>query len=465
MKLYLQKIVLICIIGLSSIVNGALPSNISDLVETSAPAVVNITSRKEVKMQNSYRGFDEFERFFGIPRGRGFPEPQQPQTREAVAYGSGFIFKGGYLLTNFHVIDEAEEITVSLNDRREFSAEVVGIDPLSDLAVLKIDGKNLPKVSIGESESLKVGDWVVAIGSPFSFDFSVTAGIVSAKGRSIQNQNIGNYVPFIQTDVAINPGNSGGPLFDLNGKVVGINSQIYSRSGGYQGLAFAIPIDVAMEVASQIINDGSVARGYLGVRVGEVDNDLAEALSMQKPYGALITDVEKGESGDDAGLQAGDVIIEFNGKEIKFGSDLPHVVGRIQPKTKANAKIIRNGKNVNLKFILGELPADERTFIPAKTEISSDPLGLKIEDLSEENSRPNDPESGVLVLRVNNGSQAYGKLARGDIITEVISRGKRYTIEDAKSFEDLVEELEKGDKIAIVGRRNSNRFFVAVTVD
>ena len=465
MKLYLQKIVLIFIIGLSSIVNGALPSNISDLVETSAPAVVNITSRKEVKMQNSYRGFDEFERFFGIPRGRGFPEPQQPQTREAVAYGSGFIFKGGYLLTNFHVIDEAEEITVSLNDRREFSAEVVGIDPLSDLAVLKIDGKNLPKVSIGESESLKVGDWVVAIGSPFSFDFSVTAGIVSAKGRSIQNQNIGNYVPFIQTDVAINPGNSGGPLFDLNGKVVGINSQIYSRSGGYQGLAFAIPIDVAMEVASQIINDGSVARGYLGVRVGEVDNDLAEALSMQKPYGALITDVEKGESGDDAGLQAGDVIIEFNGKEIKFGSDLPHVVGRIQPKTKANAKIIRNGKNVNLKFILGELPADERTFIPAKTEISSDPLGLKIEDLSEENSRPNDPESGVLVLRVNNGSQAYGKLARGDIITEVISRGKRYTIEDAKSFEDLVEELEKGDKIAIVGRRNSNRFFVAVTVD
>ena len=465
MKQYHQKIFLIFIFGLSCIASAALPSNISDLVETSAPAVVNITSRKEVKMQNSFRGFDEFERFFGIPRGRGFPEPQQPQTREAVAYGSGFIFKGGYLLTNFHVIDEAEEITVSLNDRREFSAEVVGIDPLSDLAVLKIDGKNLPKVSIGESESLKVGDWVVAIGSPFSFDFSVTAGIVSAKGRSIQNQNIGNYVPFIQTDVAINPGNSGGPLFDLNGKVVGINSQIYSRSGGYQGLAFAIPIDVAMEVASQIINDGSVARGYLGVRVGEVDNDLAEALSMQKPYGALITDVEKGESGDDAGLQAGDVIIEFNGKEIKFGSDLPHVVGRIQPKTKANAKIIRNGKNVNLKFILGELPADERTFIPAKTEISSDPLGLKIEDLSEENSRPNDPESGVLVLRVNNGSQAYGKLARGDIITEVISRGKRYTIEDAKSFEDLVEELEKGDKIAIVGRRNSNRFFVAVTVD
>ena len=465
MNLFKYSIVFIFSLGFSSSISAALPSDIPDLVKTSAPAVVNITSRKEVKMQNSMRGFDEFERFFGIPRGRSFPQPQQPETREAVSYGSGFIFKDGYLLTNFHVVDEAEEITVSLNDRREFSAEVVGIDPLSDLAVLKIKGKKLPTVLIGDSENLQVGDWVVAIGSPFSFDFSVTAGIVSAKGRSIQNQNIGNYVPFIQTDVAINPGNSGGPLFDLDGKVVGINSQIYSRSGGYQGLAFAIPIDVAMEVAEQIIEDGSVARGYLGVRVGEVDNDLAEALSMEKPYGALITDIEKGESGDDAGLQAGDVIIEFSGKEIKFSSDLPHVVGRIKPNTKANADVIRDGKNITLKFVLGELPADERTFIPAKTEVSSDPLGLKIEDLSEENTRPSDPEDGVIVIRVNNGSPAYGKLNKGDIITEVISKGKRYSIEDVESFEELVQQFEEGDKLAIVGRRNNNRFFVAVTVE
>jgi serine protease Do len=344
----LKKFSLIAIVstGLSFGLNAAsaLPSAISELVDSAAPAVVNITSKKEVKMRNNPRGFDEFERFFGIPR--NYPQPQEPQTREAVSYGSGFIFKEGYLLTNFHVIDEATEIIVSLNDRREYSAEVVGIDPLSDLAVLKISGKNLPKVSIGDSENLKVGDWVVAIGSPFSFDFSVTAGIVSAKGRSIQNQNIGNYVPFIQTDVAINPGNSGGPLFDLDGKVVGINSQIYSRSGGYQGLAFAIPIDVAMEVAEQIIATGNVARGYLGVRVGEVDNDLAEALSMDKPYGALITDVEKGESGDDAGLLPGDVILEFDGREIKFGSDLPHVVGRIQPQSKANARVMRDGKKL-----------------------------------------------------------------------------------------------------------------------
>ena len=465
MNLKKFSLIAISITGLSFGLNAAsgLPSAISELVESAAPAVVNITSKKEVKMRNNPRGFDEFERFFGIPR--NYPQPQEPQTREAVSYGSGFIFKEGYVLTNFHVIDEATEIIVSLNDRREYSAEVVGIDPLSDLAVLKISGKNLPKVSIGDSENLKVGDWVVAIGSPFSFDFSVTAGIVSAKGRSIQNQNIGNYVPFIQTDVAINPGNSGGPLFDLDGKVVGINSQIYSRSGGYQGLAFAIPIDVAMEVAEQIIATGNVARGYLGVRVGEVDNDLAEALSMDKPYGALITDVEKGESGADAGLQPGDVILEFDGREIKFGSDLPHVVGRIQPKSKANAKVIRDGKTITLKFVLGELPADQRTFIPAKTEISSDPLGLKIEDLSAENSKQNDPEEGVLVTRVNNGSPASGKITKGDIITEVIAKGKRYEIEDATSFESLVAKFSTGDKLAIVGRRNGNRFFVAVTVN
>jgi serine protease Do len=465
MKFVKFNIVLILIAGITFNLNAAsgLPSAISELVESAAPAVVNITSKKEVKMRNNPRGFDEFERFFGIPR--GYPQPQEPQTREAVSYGSGFIFKEGYLLTNFHVIDEATEITVSLNDRREYSAEVVGIDPLSDLAVLKISGKNLPKVSIGDSENLKVGDWVVAIGSPFSFDFSVTAGIVSAKGRSIQNQNIGNYVPFIQTDVAINPGNSGGPLFDLDGKVVGINSQIYSRSGGYQGLAFAIPIDVAMEVAEQIIATGNVARGYLGVRVGEVDNDLAEALSMDKPYGALITDVEKGESGADAGLQPGDVILEFDGREIKFGSDLPHVVGRIQPKSKANAKVIRDGKTITLKFVLGELPADQRTFVPAKTEVSSDPLGLRIENLSADNAKPNDPDEGVLVIRVNNGSPASGKIAKGDIITEVIAKGKRYAIEDATSFESLVAKFSTGDKLAIVGRRNGNRFFVAVTVN
>ena len=443
---------------------AALPENISELVETSAPAVVNITSKKEVSMRSRENLFDEFERRFGIPR--TFPQvPQQPQTREAVSYGSGFIFKDQYLLTNFHVVEDATEIIVSLNDRREFLAEVVGVDPLSDLAVLKIDGKSLPKVKIGKSEDVKVGDWVVAIGSPFSFDFSVTAGIISAKGRSIQNQNIGNYVPFIQTDVAINPGNSGGPLFDLDGEVIGINAQIYSRSGGYQGLAFAIPIDVAMEVADQLIDDGVVKRGYLGVRVAEVDNDLALALGMDKPFGALINDVEKGESADKGGLLPGDVITEFNGKEIKFSSDLPHVVGRIKPGTRSRAKVIRSGESKTLTFSLGELPTDERSFIPARAEASSDPLGLRLEDLNDENSQASDPEEGVVVTRVTPGSAAAGKIMRGDIITDVIVSGDRKPVIDIDSFEEIVDSLSSGDKIALVGRRSGNRFFVAITVD
>ena len=462
-KYFLGLTFFIACLGVSS-VKAALPENISELVETSAPAVVNITSKKEVSMRSRENLFDEFERRFGIPR--TFPQvPQQPKTREAVSYGSGFIFKDQYLLTNFHVVEDATEIIVSLNDRREFLAEVVGVDPLSDLAVLKIDGKSLPKVKIGKSEDVKVGDWVVAIGSPFSFDFSVTAGIISAKGRSIQNQNIGNYVPFIQTDVAINPGNSGGPLFDLDGEVIGINAQIYSRSGGYQGLAFAIPIDVAMEVADQLIDDGVVKRGYLGVRVAEVDNDLALALGMDKPFGALINDVEKGESADKGGLLPGDVITEFNGKEIKFSSDLPHVVGRIKPGTRSRAKVIRSGESKTLIFSLGELPTDERSFIPARAEASSDPLGLRLEDLSDENSQASDPEEGIVVTRVTPGSSAAGKIMRGDIITDVIVSGDRKPVIDIDSFEEIVDSLSSGDKIALVGRRSGNRFFVAITVD
>ena len=462
-KYFLGLTFFIACLGVAPI-QAALPDNISELVESSAPAVVNITSKKEVNMRSRENLFDEFERRFGIPR--TFPQvPQQPQTREAVSYGSGFIFKDQYLLTNFHVVEDATEIIVSLNDRREFLAEIIGVDPLSDLAVLKIDGKSLPKVKIGKSEDVKVGDWVVAIGSPFSFDFSVTAGIISAKGRSIQNQNIGNYVPFIQTDVAINPGNSGGPLFDLDGEVIGINAQIYSRSGGYQGLAFAIPIDVAIEVADQLIDDGVVKRGYLGVRVAEVDNDLALALGMDKPFGALINDVEKGESADEGGLLPGDVITEFNGKEIKFSSDLPHVVGRIKPGTRSRAKVVRSGETKTLIFSLGELPTDERSFIPARAEASQDPLGLRLEDLNDENSQASDPEEGVVVTRVTPGFSAAGKIMRGDIITDVIVSGDRKPVADVDSFEEIVDSLSSGDKIALVGRRTGNRFFVAITVD
>ena len=450
---------------ITNIYASALPKNISELVDNTAPAVVNITSKKEIAQRQAY-GYggipDEMLERFGIPRQyREMPQ----QKRESVSYGSGFILKDNYILTNFHVVEDAIEVIVSLSDRREFIAEIVGVDPLSDLALLKVEGKNLPQVNTGNSDDLKVGDWVVAIGSPFSFDFSVTAGIVSAKGRSIQNNNIGNYVPFLQTDVAINPGNSGGPLFDLDGKVVGINSQIYSRSGGYQGLAFAIPINVAVDVANQIIDKGEVSRGYLGVRMSEVDSDLADALGMKKPYGALINDVEEGESADNAGLMPGDVIIEFDNKEIKFSSDLPHVVGQIQPQTKAIGKVIRDGKEIKLKFTLGELPVNNESFVPAKSQNSSDPIGIKVAEIDRDNPSMSNLPDGVIVSRVNPGSPAAGKVSKGDLITMIQYKGKKYDIIDVESYEEALDYFTSGNKIALHLNRNGSRIIRSITIN
>ena len=461
----LIKSFLIIILASSSSLYAQLPDNISELVDQSAPAVVNITAKKEISQRSSfgYGGIpDEMLERFGIPR--DFREMPQ-QRRESVSFGSGFILKSNYILTNFHVVEDATEVVVSLSDRREFKAEVVGVDPLSDLAVLEVDGKNLPAVNVGNSDKLNVGDWVIAIGSPFSFDFSVTAGIVSAKGRSIQNNNIGNYVPFLQTDVAINPGNSGGPLFNLDGDVVGINSQIYSRSGGYQGLAFAIPINVALDVADQIINSGEVSRGYLGVRMSEVDSDLADALGMNKPYGALINDVEEGESADNAGLVPGDVIIEFDSKEIKFSSDLPHVVGQIKPDSSAKAKVIRDGKEITLDFVLGELPITSEQFIPAKTQQSSDPLGLKVADIDRDNPSMTNMPEGVIVSRVNPNSAASGKVNRGDVITMIQYKGQKYMVYDVDSFNQALSNFSSNNKIAIHLIRNGTRLIRSVTLN
>ena len=461
----LIKSFLIIILASSSSLYAQLPDNISELVDQSAPAVVNITAKKEISQRSSfgYGGIpDEMLERFGIPR--DFREMPQ-QRRESVSFGSGFILKSNYILTNFHVVEDATDVVVSLSDRREYKAEIVGVDPLSDLAVLEVDGKDLPAVNVGNSDKLNVGDWVIAIGSPFSFDFSVTAGIVSAKGRSIQNNNIGNYVPFLQTDVAINPGNSGGPLFNLDGDVVGINSQIYSRSGGYQGLAFAIPINVAMDVADQIINNGEVSRGYLGVRMSEVDSDLADALGMNKPYGALINDVEEGESADNAGLVPGDVIIEFDSKEIKFSSDLPHVVGQIKPDSKAKAKVIRDGKEITLDFVLGELPITSEQFIPAKTQQSSDPLGLKVADIDRDNPSMTNMPEGVIVSRVNPNSAASGKVNRGDVITMIQYKGQKYMVYDVDSFNQALSNFSSNNKIAIHLIRNGTRLIRSVTLN
>ena len=456
---------LVCLSISNEVFSSALPENISELVDSSAPAVVNITAKKEVSQRQSfgYGGIpDEMLERFGIPRQyREMPQ----QKREATSYGSGFILKDNYIMTNFHVVEDATEVIISLSDRREFIAEVVGVDPLSDLAVLEVSDDDLPTVNVGNSDELRVGDWVIAIGSPFSFDFSVTAGIVSAKGRSINNNNIGNYVPFLQTDVAINPGNSGGPLFNLDGEVVGINSQIYSRSGGYQGLAFAIPINVAMDVADQIINDGEVSRGYLGVRMSEVDSDLADALGMEKPYGALINDIEEGESADLAGLMPGDVIVEFDKKQIKFSSDLPHVVGQIKPNTNAKAIVIRDGDEIELEFVLGELPVNNESFIPAKINTSSDPIGLKVAEIDRDNPSMSNLPDGVIVSRVNPNSPASGKLNRGDLITMIQHKGKMFKVYDVDTFDEAVDNFSTGEKIAIHIIRNGTRLIRSITLN
>ena len=456
---------LVCLSISNEVFSSALPENISELVDSSAPAVVNITAKKEVTQRQpfGYGGIpDEMLERFGIPRQyREMPQ----QKREATSYGSGFILKDNYIMTNFHVVEDATEVIISLSDRREFIAELVGVDPLSDLAVLEVSDDDLPTVNVGNSDELRVGDWVIAIGSPFSFDFSVTAGIVSAKGRSINNNNIGNYVPFLQTDVAINPGNSGGPLFNLDGEVVGINSQIYSRSGGYQGLAFAIPINVAMDVADQIINDGEVSRGYLGVRMSEVDSDLADALGMEKPYGALINDIEEGESADLAGLMPGDVIVEFDKKQIKFSSDLPHVVGQIKPNTNAKAIVIRDGDEIELEFVLGELPVNNESFIPAKINTSSDPIGLKVAEIDRDNPSMSNLPDGVIVSRVNPNSPASGKLNRGDLITMIQHKGKKFKVYDVDTFDEAVDNFSTGEKIAIHIIRNGTRLIRSITLN
>ena len=325
-----------------SIVEARELPNFSDLAEDASPAVVNITSTRTVSQRNSYgRGFGDprydefFERFFGQQ-----PRPSVPRenSRPVVSTGSGFIISSdGYLLTNNHVVEDADEVKVSLGDRREYKAEIIGTDPRSDVAVLKIDAEDLPTLKIGKSEKLRVGEWVVAIGSPFQLRFSVTSGIVSAKGRSIPNGSDSTYVPFIQTDVAINPGNSGGPLFNLDGEVIGINSQIYTRSGGYMGVSFAIPIDYAMDVADQLRENGYVARGWLGVSIQEVTSELAEALGMEIPKGALVSQIIEDSPAEKSGLKEEDVILFFDGEEIFYSSDLPLTVGSIRPESKVNA--------------------------------------------------------------------------------------------------------------------------------
>ena len=444
-----------------SIVEARELPNFSDLAEDAYPAVVNITSTRTVSQRNSYgRGFGDprydefFERFFGQQ-----PRPSVPRenSRPVVSTGSGFIISSdGYLLTNNHVVEDADEVKVSLGDRREYKAEIIGTDPRSDVAVLKIDAEDLPTLKIGKSEKLRVGEWVVAIGSPFQLRFSVTSGIVSAKGRSIPNGSDSTYVPFIQTDVAINPGNSGGPLFNLDGEVIGINSQIYTRSGGYMGVSFAIPIDYAMDVADQLRENGYVARGWLGVSIQEVTSELAEALGMEIPKGALVSQIIEDSPAEKSGLKEEDVILFFDGEEIFYSSDLPLTVGSIRPESKVNAMILRDGKKKTVQVTVGELPKDPAL---AFENTQQNFLGLVVENQVNDNQRSS--VEGVLVTSVDPDGIAYESgIRRGDIIYSLA----RTRIENVNEFKEVLSELDNQRRTTIGISRNGNKRILSLNL-
>ena len=434
---------------------GKLP-DFTQLVKEQGSAVVNIsTTFKQKKPWLTDKHHQEipeiFRYFFGNP---GQPMPDN----EKQSLGSGFIIsKSGYVLTNYHVVKGADEITVRLTDRREIIAELIGFDEQSDIALLKIEADNLPVVSIGDSTALEVGEWVVAIGSPYGFENTVTAGIVSALSRSLPRDN---YVPFIQTDVAINPGNSGGPLFDLNGEVVGINSQIFSRTGGFMGLSFAIPIDMVMEIVDQLKTDGTFKRGWLGVMIQEVNKDLAESFGQEKPVGALVAEILTGSPAESSPLLPGDIILSVNDKAIEIASELPPIIGRIKPGNTAQLLIIREGKQKEISVIIGELPEDNQiTSLPSLNDEQSDltlnKLNITVTALSPSDSSRFNLYHGVKVLDVMPGPGQSSGIARGDIIT-MINYEK---ITSVQQFVELTKDLPENKSLPMqIYRRGRSQF-------
>jgi serine protease Do len=446
--------------------NKGLP-DFTELVERQGPAVVNISTTQLLRsngqaiqpfqLDEDDPMFDFFRRF--VPRPPGAPGvPREFQSR---SLGSGFIISSdGYILTNAHVVDSADEIVVRLTDKRELKAKVIGADKRTDVALIKIDAANLPVVRMGDPSLLKVGEWVLAIGSPFGFDNSVTAGIVSAKGRSLPQEN---FVPFIQTDVAINPGNSGGPLFNMKGEVVGINSQIYSRSGGFMGISFAIPIDVAMEVQTQLKIGGKVSRGRIGVVIQEVTRELAESFGLSKAQGAIVNAVESGGPADKAGVEAGDVIVKFDGKPVISANDLPRIVGASKPGAKIAVQVWRKGTTRELTVVIGEL-ADE-TVRSARSqrpvEKKANRLGLVVSELGREQQRDLKVRGGLLVEEVR-GTTARTDLRRGDIILALIARGETIEIKGVEQFNTLLAQFDKGANITLLVRRGELQTFVTI---
>ncbi len=453
---------------------GTLP-DFATLVQQHGPAVVNISTKgKRMRVNASGEDpFSEFFRRFGVPvppGQRGMPQPDRESEgndgpRRPGGAGSGFIVSSdGYILTNAHVVNEADEVTVKLTDRREFKAKIVGMDEPTDVAVLKIEATGLPVVRIGDPAKLRPGEWVLAIGSPFGFDNSATAGIVSATARGLPGGDT-NYVNFIQTDVAVNPGNSGGPLFNLAGEVVGINSQIYSRSGGYMGISFAIPIDVAVNVRDQLIAKGRVSRGKIGVTIQPIDAALADSFGLDRPRGALVGAVEEGGPAAKAGIRAGDIILSVNGRLIERSEELPTVIGAIKPGADAVVEIWRDRSARRLNMRVAELQAaTSETSIDTKPQAddAADRLGLVVRELTDEErsraaARGTVPR-GLLVERAQGAARDAG-IQRGDFIVGI--RGQR--IESVKQFRDAVAKEKK--VVPLLVSRGGNELFIAVAVE
>lgn len=435
------------------------------LVEENSAAVVNISTTQKIKKMNRHlpHGMEMPELPEGSPWSdlfrRFFGEEGAPHQYDTRSLGSGFIIDtDGYVVTNNHVVKDADEIIVRLSDRRELKAKLIGSDPRSDLALLKIEAEDLPVVKIGKSADLKVGEWAMAIGSPFGFDHSVSVGVVSAIGRNLPSEN---YVPFIQTDVAINPGNSGGPLFNLDGEVIGINSQIYSRTGGFMGLSFAIPIDIAMDVVQQLKSTGHVQRGWLGILIQDVNRELAESFGMEKPMGAVVLRILPDSPAESAGVKIGDVIVDFDGKEIMRSSDLPVAVGRTRIGKVAKVKVIREGKKKTLRVTIEELPADDQLaeFDTKLKSAKANRLGITVKDISDDQrSRLGVKERGVVVSKVEEGPARKAGIRRGDVILMI----NNTDVKNAGNFKKLLKDLPEGKAVPVLIQRNRSPVFLAL---
>jgi serine protease Do len=441
----------------------------TQIVERHGGSVVNISTtqaRPGQSGQPRMPQLDENDPFYDFFR-RFIPRsPQGPREFESQSLGSGFIISAdGYILTNAHVVEAADEITVKLNDKREYKARVIGADRRTDVALIKIDAQGLPAVTFGNPGRLRVGEWVLAIGSPFGFENTVTAGIVSAKGRSLPQEN---FVPFLQTDVAINPGNSGGPLFNLKGEVVGINSQIYSRTGGFMGLSFAIPIDVAMDVQNQLRTSGRVSRGRIGVVIQEVTRELADSFGLDRPRGALVNAVEKGGPAEKAGVETGDIVLRFDGREVDSSIDLPRIVASTRPGSRVGMQVWRKGSTRDLTVSVGEIPDDRVAGVPRpkgqeKPAMAANRLGLVVSDLAPEKRRELGVKGGVVVEEVR--GEPRGDVREGDVILSLTAKGVTTELASADQFNKLLGKLEKGATLTLQIRRGEINVFATIKGD